>query len=80
MKGVIRQLTDQIGSPTTAQALLIQSGRVEGDAVALAQLSSSWMVRHRPRAAIITRWRGSTACASISWPSALSAASARSSI
>jgi hypothetical protein len=35
MKGVIRQLTDQIGSPTTAQALLIQSAALKATRLAL---------------------------------------------
>ena len=35
MKGVIRSLTDQIGSPTTAQALLIQAAGLKATRLAL---------------------------------------------
>ena len=35
MKGVIRQLTDQIGDPTTAQALLIQSAALKATRLSL---------------------------------------------
>jgi hypothetical protein len=35
MKGVIRQLTDQIGDPTTAQGLLIQSAALKATRLAL---------------------------------------------